>query len=47
MSARAIVSSCKSDPSCSFIFVQFYPLVQKYIRAILSPRANLTAAPKE
>ena len=36
-SLRAKVSSY------NFIVVQFYPLVQKYLRAILSPRANLTA----
>ena len=28
---------------CSFVFVQFYPLVQKYIRAILCTRAILYA----
>ena len=42
MSSCKIVCLCKSDPSCNFVFVQFCPLVQKCLRAVLSPRANLT-----
>ena len=34
---RAKVSSCKSDPSCKSIFVQFY------LRAILFPRAKVSS----
>ena len=33
------VCSCKTDRSCKIIFVQFYPLVQKYIRPISCTRA--------
>ena len=41
--ARAKVALCNSDPSCKNIFVQLCSLVQKYLRAISSPRANFTA----
>ena len=36
LSARAKVSSCKKDPSCISIFVQFYLLVQKCLRTKVS-----------
>ena len=49
MSPLKIVCSCKnflsviSSPSCKSVFVQFSPLVEKYIRAVLSARAKLTS----
>ena len=49
LSARAKVVKVairEKVSSFNFIFVQFYPLMQKYRRAILYPSANLTATPE-
>ena len=43
---RAILFSCSFVPSCSFIAVQFYLRAFLCTRAVLSPRAFLTATRK-